>query len=218
MILSRGRAPLATTRRDAPRRFWFDPRFGIGILLIVASVAGVVAVVAAADTRVVVYSARGPLAPGDLIDAGDLTPTSVRIDGAEQLYLLRDDLPEAGLVVTRAVGRGELVPASAIGAAAGVRHASVVLVLDGELAASVGPGSTVDVWAAKESGTGVYEPPVVIVSSATVVRIVESGGFVVNGGAGSIEVIVPRDRIARVLEALANDDAVSIVPVSLPGK
>lgn len=218
MLRSRSpkRADAAATR--PARRFWFDPRFAIGVALIAASVAGVVAIVGAADTRVVVYSARGALAPGDLIDAGDLRSTSVRLDGAAAIYLVPGDVPSDGLVVTRAVGEGELVPASAIGSAAGVLEASVVLSLNGELAASVGPGSVVDVWAARESGGGLFEPPAVIVPSATVVRLVEPDGPLLDGRSGSIEVLVPRDDIARVLEAIANGDAVSIVPSSLPGR
>jgi len=201
-----------------PRRFWFDPRFAIGVLLIVASVAGVVGIVGAADTSVQVYAAREPLAPGDVIEAGDLASTGVRLDGADRLYLVPGDVPDGGLVVTRAVADGELVPASAVGSTEGVRQASVVIGVNGELAASVGPGASVDVWSARQTGTGQFEPPVVIVSSASVVRLVEEDAFVVDRGSGSVEVLVPRSRVARVLEAIANGDAISLVPTGLPGK
>jgi flagella basal body P-ring formation protein FlgA len=200
------------------RRFWFDPRFGIGLLLIVVSVVGVLTIVASADSSRPVYAAREPLAPGDTIEPGDLVATSVRLDGAERLYLVPGDVPQSGLVVTRSVARGELVPATAVGSTAGVKQASVVLTVDGELAASVAPGSVVDVWAATETTTGVFDPPVVIVSSATVVRLVERDGIVVDSDTTAVEVLVPRTRIARVLEAVANDDAVSIVAVSMPGR
>jgi hypothetical protein len=218
MLVSRVRESTDATASRSARRFWFDPRFAIGLALIVASVAGVVGIVSAADTRIVVYTARDSLAPGDRIDAGDLRSTSVRLEGAESIYLVPGDVPGDGLVVTRAVGEGELVPASAMGSAAGVREASVVLSVNGELAASVGPGSVVDVWAARESGGGAFEPPAVIVPTATVVRLVEPEGPLFDGRSGSIEVLVPRSNIARVLEAIANDDAVSIVPASLPGR
>jgi len=205
-------------RPGARRRLWFDPRFAIGLLLIVASVAGVVAIVGAADSTVLVYAAREPLAPGDRIDSGDLVGTSVRLDGAERLYLVPDDLPDDGLVVTKAVAEGELVPASAVGAAAGERQTSIVLSVNGDLAASVDAGSTVDVWSARESTGGVFEAPVVIVSAATVVRLVDQQGLVVDDGSAAIEVLVPRTDVARVLEAIANDDAIAVVPASLPGK
>ncbi|MCU1544115.1 MAG: hypothetical protein JWM50_1980 [Microbacteriaceae bacterium] len=202
----------------AGRRFWFDPRFAIGLALIVASIVGVLLIVGAADTSVRVYAAREPLSPGDHIDAGDLVATSVRLDGAERLYLVPADLDSDGLVVTKPVAEGELVPASAVGSLDGVRMTSVVLGVNGRLAASVGPGSIVDVWSARSTSAGQFEAPAVVVASATVVRLVEDTGLVVDDRAMSVEVLVPRDRVARVLEALANDDAVSVVPASLPGK
>jgi len=205
-------------RAGARRRFWFDPRFAIGLLLIVASVAGVVGIVGAADSSVLVYAAREPLAPGDRVDADDLVGTSVRLAGAERLYLVPDDLPDDGLVVTKAVAEGELVPASAVGSTEGERQTSIVVGVSGELAESVEAGSIVDVWSARESTGGVFEAPVVIVSGATVVRLVDRQGLVVDNDSRSIEVLVPRTDVARVLEAIANDDAVAVVPASLPGK
>jgi hypothetical protein len=200
------------------RRFWFDPRFAIGLALIVASIVGVLFIVGASDTSVSVYAARGPLAPGDHIHSGQLIATSVRLEGAERLYVLPEDVGADGLVVTKAVAEGELVPASAVGSPNGVRQTSIVLAVSGQLASSVGPGSLVDVWSARSTGNGQFEAPAVVVASATVVRLVEDSGLVVDNRAMSVEVLVPRDRVARVLEALANDDAVSVVPASLPGK
>lgn len=212
-----------TTVREVPRpgarrRFWFDPRFAIGLVLVAASVAGVVAIVGAADTSVLVFAARTPLAPGDRIDGDDLVGTSVRLDGADTLYLVPADLTDDGFVVTKAVARGELVPASAVGSAEGQRQTSIVLAVNGALAASVVAGSTVDVWSARQSAAGAFDAPVVIVAAATVVRLVDQEGLVVDNRSVSIEVLVPRTDIARVLEAIANDDAVSVVPSSLPGK
>ncbi len=200
------------------RRFWFDPRFAIGLVLVVASVAGVFVVVSSADTSTRVYTARGALAPGDAIDAGDLVVSSVRLASVDELYLVPGDIPDDGLVVTRTVAAGELVPASAVGARAGVSLASVVITLGGQIPASVKPGSTVDLWAASEEETNLFGPPVVIVSGATVVRVIESDGLVASDDAASLELLVPRLRIARVLEAVANDDAMSIVPASIPAK
>jgi len=214
-------AMTSATRDRAPKpsraRFWFDPRFAIGVLLVAASVAGVVALVGVADSSVEVLAARAPLAPGDHVDRGDLAPKSVRLDGAEGLYLAPDDVPSDGLVITKPVAAGELVGTSAVGSTLGERETAVVLAVNGELAVSVVPGSGVDVWSARQSASGVFEAPAVIVSAATVVRLVDREGFVVDDGSAAVEVLVPRSQIARVLEAVANDDAISVVPSSLPG-
>jgi len=208
---------MASTRDRAPRRRLApDPRLIIGLVLVAGSVAGVLGIVAAADDTVTVYAARGPLAAGDRIHATDLERRSVRLDAAAGLYLRDGDIPGAGLVVTRTVAAGELVPASATGSAQGVRMTSIVLSVQGRLAASVDAGSVVDVWATRETGNGVWAPPAVIVGSAEVVRLVESEGFVASDRTTSIEVLVPRTRIARVLEAIAADDVLSVVPAHLP--
>ena len=168
------------------------------------------------DTSEVVFSARGALVTGDIVTADDLVATNVRFDGASGAYLTVADVPDEGLVITRSVGAGELVPASSVGSVEGLRQASVVITVDGQLAGAVEPGVTVDLWAAKELDSGVYGAPIVVVSSATVVRLVESSGLVVDDSSGTVEILVPRLNIARVLEAIANDDSLSLVPASIP--
>ena len=207
--------PSSTARR---KQFALDPRLAIGLLLVAGSVVGVIAIVSAADESVQVYAAKDPLAPGDRITQADLEQRSVRLDAASALYLAPGDVPAAGFVVTRSVAQGELVPASAIGSVDGLRLTSVVLILGGQLAASVQPGSIVDVWASREVDSGQFGPPAVIVPGATVVRLVTSDSIVAAAQATGIEVLVPKSKIARVLEALANDDAISVVPSGIPGK
>ncbi len=203
-------------RTERPRRsVRIDPRLLIGVVLVVASVAGVYAVVASTDRSIQVLAAASTVSPGDRIYAGDLRPTSVRLGDAGERYLAPGDVPADGLLVTRSVAEGELVPRSAVGSAASIRFASIVVTVSGQLSKSIVPGVVVDVWSAAETDHGVYGPPVVLVGSATVVRVVESGGIIADQG-GGVEVLIPRARIARVLEAVANGDAISLVPVSIP--
>lgn len=201
-----------------PRRFWFDPRFAIGLVLVVVAVAGTAFVVGAADTTVPVYGARSPLAIGERVMADDVIAVNVRLGGADDLYLVPGDIPAEGLVVTRAVAAGELVPASALGTVAGIDVTTIVIPLDAQLSEAVRPGAGVDLWAAAEVEGGTFGPPAVIVPAASVVRLVEPTGLVVDDSAGSVEILVPRPRVARVLEAIANGDALSLVPASLPVK
>ncbi|MDJ0336194.1 hypothetical protein QMG83_13260 [Salinibacterium sp. G-O1] len=206
------------TRSRRGRGIAVDPRLLIGLVLVVGSVAGVVAIVSTADETVQVYSARSPLSPGDRIQLADLDTSSVRLSGVDVLYLLPGDVPDDGFVLTRAVNEGELIPASAVGSVSGLRLTSLVLDVDGALAASIAPGSTVDVWSAREVSNGQFGPPVVIVSGATVVRLVTSDTIMTGGKSVGVEVLVPKARVARVLEAVSNSDAMSIVPADLPGR
>jgi len=203
------------------RRPVLDPRLAIGVLLVVASVAAVVGIVAMSDRRTPVYAAASALSPGERVDASDLVRRSVALDGSDALYLSTADLPAAGLVVTHPVARGELVPASSVGSATGVGSTSIVLELATRASAAVKPGATVDVWAAPAEAAGAGEatpaPPSVLVAGATVVRLVDdAGSFSAKPEGSTVEVLVPRSRVARVLAAVAGEDAIAVLPAGLP--
>lgn len=193
-----------------------DLRLVIGVLLVVASAVGVFTLVTSADRSVAVFAAREALLPGDRIREADLVQASIRDDGTADLYLTPAGIPDGGLVVTRTVGQGELVPLSALGDPAGGRLTSVVVTMDGQLGAAIGPGSRVDVWAAAvEEGERIPTPDV-IVEGAIVVRLVASESIVAGRQTTAIEVLVPRDETGRLLEVIANGDALSIVAADLP--
>ena len=201
----------ATPRRT---RFRFDPRFAIGLALVAASVAGVSAIVANADRTTAVYTARVALAVGDRIGASDLVATQVRLGVADTLYVTPGRIPADGLVVTRTIAAGELVPASAVGTRSGESVTNIVVELQGELAAAIGPGSVVDVWSSRQTDRGLFGPPAVLVGEAAIVRLVEPAGFMAADGGISVELLVPKAKVAAVLESVANGDAIAVVPVN----
>jgi hypothetical protein len=239
---------MAATRQTqepggSPRRrrsFWIDPRFVVGIVLVVVSVLGVDALVNAANASIDVLAARSALTPGERVHASDLVPTSVRVGRTAGLYLQASDVPSAGVVVTRSVAAGELVPHSAIGSEAGRFLTSIVVTVNGALAASIGPGSRVDLWASQsadvaDTGAGAgagteagadgatpadgeaggYAAPTVLVSSAIVVRLVDQKNLVASNGS-SVELLVPKSSTASVLDAIANGAVLNVLPVDLP--
>jgi len=202
--------------RTGTHRILLDPRLVIGVLLVAASVAGVVAIVSANDRSIEVYAAAEPLAPGDRVAVDGLSVRSVRLDATADLYLTPGDVPPEGVLVSRSVNAGELVPVSAVGGADAARLAALVLQVEGALAASVVPGSVVEVWASAQSGGGEFAEPAVIVSGATVVRLVQTSTIVSGGEVTAIEVLVPRSKVGVVLQAVASEASMSIVPSSVP--
>ncbi|AYG04309.1 hypothetical protein [Gryllotalpicola protaetiae] len=198
-----------------PRPAWREPRFLLGLVLVVASVAGVAGLVAASDRSVEVYAARHALAAGDEVAAGDLVGVRVRLGKTASAYL--HAAPQPDTVVTRTIAAGELVPVGALGAASAQRETSVVISVDGELPASVDVGSSVDVWSAEASGAGAgagapkFKAPRVLVPSGTVVRVVRDSGLGAGGGV-AVEVRLPKDSTAELLESLANGDDITVLP------
>jgi hypothetical protein len=196
-----------------PRPTWREPRFLLGIVLVIASVAGVAGLVVASDRSVEVFAARHALAAGDEVSASDLVGVRVRLGAASSAYLRA--APQSDTVVTRTIAAGELVPVGALGAASAQRRTSVVISVDGELPASIDIGSAVDVWSAAATGEGTGAPkfaaPRVLVPDGTVVRVVRDSGLGATGGV-AVEVRVPKDATAELLESLANGDAITVLP------
>lgn len=199
-----------------PRRLWFDPRFAIGLVLVAASVAGSVALVAVNDSSIRVFAVQETATPGQVLGPTDLVAVNVRMTGAESLYLTPAVLPEEGVMVTRTIAAGELVPRAAVGRSTSLDTTSVVLQLTSALPQSVEAGAVLDVWSARRVGSGEFEPPAVIVPAATVVRIVADDQLLSSDSGTSVEVLVPRAAVASVLESVANGAALSAVPVDVP--
>jgi hypothetical protein len=187
-----------------------DPRVVVGAGLILASIAGVWFVVEAADRSTPVLVAASTLSVGDTITAEDLDISHVRLESADARYLAR--VPDRGLVVTRTVFEGELVPLSAVKSGAHVQVRAVVVESATRLPGSVEPGSLVDVWAAEQQDDGSFAPPVVVVGGASVVEVIEQQGLVSTGAANTVELLVPTGTVALLLAALTGESAISIVP------
>lgn len=194
-----------------------DPRLLIGIGLVVASVVGVVALVTAVDDRTIVVAAPASLVPGDRVERADLLDRSVGLAEATALYLRADDIPDDGLVVVAPVRQGELIPRSAVGAATDVDSTSIVVETAGRLSSDALAGAAVELWSspADAEGRG-FDAPTVLVADALVVRVLESDGLMSGSSAGAVELLVPRDEVARILKAQADGDALAVVAAGLP--
>lgn len=190
-------------------RRW-DFRLVIGALLVVSSVAGVVALVAALDRTVVVYSAAHALNVGDRIDTGDVSLAEVRLGALDTHYMRAEQLPEDGAVVIRTVAEGELIPVAALGDAVSVDLASVTVEASGALPRDVAAGARVDVWVSAREEQGAYGPPVILAPGATVTRVVTSDAVGAKQGV-TVELLVPRDDVAAVLDATANAASIALV-------
>jgi hypothetical protein len=201
--------PLAARRRRV-----LDPRILVGVALIAASALGTTALVGALTRTVVVYRADGPIVAGDRVTSGRLVPATVRLGDAAGLYL-SGALPEGGLVATRPVAAGEMVPRSAVGTEASVHAATVVVDLASPLAAGVAVGSTVDLWSAAKADPNEnrYAAPVVLVGDAVVSRVATPTGLIAGSAEDSVELQVPRDEVASVLAAQAGGARLSAVEI-----
>jgi len=179
-------------------------------MLIVASIAGVWAVVALSRQTAPVYAAAHTIVPGEALTAADLTVVDVALGRSADAYLA----PGAALddaVATRTISAGELVPASAAAPAATSEVTTVVVHSSAAVPSSVASGSAVDLWAAAQTERGVYDTPRILIAGATVVSVTHDDSMI-GGGADEIELVIPRADVASALAAIAGESALSVVP------
>ncbi|MCR2764659.1 flagella basal body P-ring formation protein FlgA [Microbacterium sp. zg.B48] len=200
------------TARPRPRAFWGDVRFILGILLVIASVAGVWFVVTAARQTAPAFAASRTIVPGEAISSDDVRVVEVALGQVGDAYLSPDVLAD-GMVATRTIESGELVPRAAVGDADGLRTTSLVLRSAVDVPASVDAGTVVEVWAAPLLERGRYDAPRILVADATVVSVTRDDSMI-GGGSAALEVVIPRADVAAALAAMADESALSVVPTS----
>jgi len=200
------------------RPSWRDPRLGVGVLLVAAAVALGSWAVARADRTTDVLVAVEALTPGELLADADLRPQAVRPDGLGDTYLAADaDLP-ADAVVTRVVGPGELVPATAVGSAADVALRPVVVAMSGTPPSGVVEGAVVDLWLTDTTAPGQAtdpepEPPRLLAESLVVSDLLEADALFAAAGGAAVQVLVAQEDLPAVLAAIAGDGEIVVVPV-----
>lgn len=194
-----------------PRAFWADARFLLGIVLVMASIAGVWSVVASARQTVPVLAAGRTIAAGDTVDADDLRVVDVALASLRETYLAPGEL-EPGAVAVRTIGVGELVPTGAVGDEADLEVTTIVVSLDHAVPQTVAAGSRVEVWHAPQRERGVFDAPRVLVADATVRDIRVAEGVMAQATA-DVELVLDRSDVAATLDAIAGDDAISIIPI-----
>lgn len=201
-------------RRFVPVGFK-DARWIVGVLLLALGIIGTLRVIGSFDDSVTVWSARTTLVPGQRIAASDLVRTQVRIDDGATRYVTASAVP-AG-VVQRPVAVGELLPRSAVGAASDVTVRAVTATLDRGQADVIRAGADVEVWVASKregAGTTGFEPPQQVVDRALVSHVgARAGGVVAVADGQPVEILVPRESLARMIDAVNSGSRITLVPL-----
>ncbi|MDQ4215434.1 SAF domain-containing protein [Microbacterium capsulatum] len=196
----------------AARRPWTDLRFFIGLGLIVVSVVGVWLVVGAAKQTTPALQAVRTIVPGEPLTSADVRVVDVALGAVGPGYLTPATL-EPGLIATRTITEGELVPAAAASDADAGRTTSVVVQSTVRVPAAVAKGAVVEVWAAAPAGQGKgFEEPRILLSEATVAWVERDSGPL-SAKSTTLELVVERARVGEVLGAITAGSSLSVVPV-----
>lgn len=192
-----------------------DTRWIVGVLLLLAGFAGTLKAVSALDNSVTVWTAKRQLMPGQKLTTDDVVAKKVRLDAAQSRYLSASQ-PANG-VVQRPIEAGELLPAAAVGSGDSVHVREVAVKIDSGNADVVRAGSLVELWVAKKrdgAGAASYEAPTKISSQAVISHVGSRNGGVVSVADGqSVQVLVPTDQVAEVIDAVNSEAKITLVPV-----
>lgn len=208
-------APRAARLR---RPGWRDPRLLLGVALVGLSVLLGAWAVDTAGRTVQVFAAGEALVPGEVLSADALRVVEVRLpDGAAEYVLATTD-PE-GLVVTRTVREGELVPDSAVARESRIEARAVAVTTGAQVSAAVVEGALVDLWFVPEPAVGGGgegdEPaqPRLLAASLPVVEVGASSTAFSVGPGTTVHVLVPVVDLPAVLGAVRGPGSVDLVPV-----
>ncbi|MFC5260772.1 SAF domain-containing protein [Kribbella qitaiheensis] len=194
-------APSTPTLRNRRAR-WKDGRLLLGVLLVAITALGGAKLLSAADDTTAIWAAERDLPAGTKLTSQDLTTVRVRFtsDAAAGQYVAADaDLK--GLVVTRAVSKGEFVPREAAVTQADSQRTELPLsIATGRLPADTAAGDHVDIWVVPKTAD---QPAKQLWAEVRVIQVDTAKG--VAGGSSRRQVLVglePRE-LTRLPAALA---------------
>jgi hypothetical protein len=194
-------APSTPTLRNRRAR-WKDGRLLLGVLLVAITALAGAKLLSAADDTTAIWAAERDLPAGTKLTSQDLTTVRVRFtsDAAAGQYVAADaDLK--GLVVTRAVSKGEFVPRQAAVTQADSESTELPLsIATGRLPADTAAGDHVDIWVVPKADDQLAKQ---LWAEVRVIQVDTAKG--VAGGSSRRQVLVglePRE-LTRLPAALA---------------
>lgn len=193
------------------RPSWKDPRLLVGILLVLASVVGVVSLVGGADKTTEVYAARESITVGEPLTEDDVVRAKVRLGDTEQHYItVEEGLPE-GLVALQRVGKDQLVPRESLGTADALDRKPVAVTVEQALPAQAVAGTRVDVWVAPPDAKNGFSEPKLLLPGAEIAQITEGATALGSVRRTVLMILVADDQMPALLGAQANEAKISVV-------
>ncbi|MET3808929.1 hypothetical protein [Arthrobacter sp. UYEF3] len=190
---------------------WKDPRLLVGVLLVLASVVGVVSLVAAADQTTEAYAASGPIAVGEMLTTDKLHRVKVRLGDVEQHYLTPEAGLAAGLVAVQRIGKDQLVPRESLGQMDALDRKPVAVTIEETLPPQAVAGSRVDIWVAQPDTRNGFSEPTLLLKGAEIAQLTPGSTALGSQRSTVVMVLVPDGQMPKLLGAQANKAKISVV-------
>lgn len=190
---------------------WKDPRLLVGILLVLASVVGVISLVGSADRTTEVYAAKDSIAVGEKLTTENVVRAKVRLGETEEHYVtVEAGLPE-GLVAVQRIGKSQLVPKESLATVDALDRKPVAVAIEEALPPQAVAGTRVDVWVAAPDARNGFSEPKLLLPGAEIAQV--TAGSTALGSARStvLMVLVADGQMPALLGAQANHAKISVV-------
>lgn len=201
----------STTAPRLKRPSWKDPRLLVGILLVLASIAGVIFLVGSADRTTEVYAAREGIAVGERLTPENVVPAKVRLGDTEQHYItVEAGLPQ-DVVAMQRIGKDQLVPRASLGAVDQLNRKPVALNVEQTLPSQAVAGARVDVWVAQPDAKNGFTEPKLILPGAEIAEVANGSTALGSSKTTVLMVLVEDKQMPALLGAQANEAKISVV-------
>lgn len=193
------------------RPSWKDPRLLVGVLLVLASMAGVVFLVGSADRTNEVYAAREGIAVGERITPENVVRARVRLGDMEQHYItVEAGLPQ-DVVAMQRIGKDQLLPRASLGAVDQLNRKPVALNVEQTLPSQAVAGARVDVWVAQPDAKNGFSEPKLILTGAEIAEVAKGSTALGSSKTTVLMVLVEDKQMPALLGAQANEAKISVV-------
>lgn len=193
------------------RPSWKDPRLLVGVLLVLASVVGVISLVGSADRTTEVYAARDSIAVGEKLTPDNVIRAKVRLGETEENYVtVESGLPE-GLVAVQRIGKNQLVPKESLGKVDELDRKPVAVTIEEALPAQAVAGTRVDVWVALPDARNGFSEPKLLLPGAEIAQV-STGSTALGSSRNTVLMVLVADsQMPALLGAQANQAKISVV-------
>lgn len=192
---------------------WREPRLLIGLGLVAAAVAGTTATMALTSSTEQYRVAAHDLDVGSKVTAQDFRTVEVRLDGTEGSYLSASTELTEGAVIVDRVATGHLVPTDSLGDAQDLGRRPMGIPLTTALPGGTGAGDSVDLWVSQRQSSGRgWSEPEQILTGAELASVDQATGTLGAGQQMTAQVLVEEDDVADVVDALATEAKITVVP------
>lgn len=191
---------------------WRDPRLIVGIILVVLSVTGVVALMQSADSRQGYWAASIDIVPGVKVKPEDFHVVQASMSEAADMYWAAAEKLPSEFYVASTVLQGEFLAQRQVSQADPGGRQQIGVRISEDMPDSVTTGSRTDMWVAlaDPDGRG-FEEPHKLITNAEVVGMNDNSSAFAAADTMTVYLMLSQDAVPAVLDAQANGAKISLV-------